>query len=237
MTMFARYMLLILGTSLIVVSCARSPKKSPKNIRLGDDANSSNAGHDHGEHGDEGETPKPGEDPNTLMLTCSTTSGKKYLGLGGKELSAGRVEEVPKLGDRARIKPYSALSGEFSRVLNVVPNSLTANAPTFNAPAERWYQEPTLNGVNIFTAYRAAYEAALSYTNSDAMFAEAPTDESATQACTTIAEKAWNRTPTAQEIDACKKVALTDTTSVNDVKKRWAYAIAAVLAATGFMSY
>lgn len=172
-----------------------------------------------------------------LMVTCSDSSGKKYQGLGGKELTAGRLEEVPKLMDRARVVPYSALSGEFSRVLKVVPKSLTDNAMTFNAPEDRWYHEPTLNGVNVFTAYRAAYEAALSYTGSDQTFASAPSEESATQVCTTIAEKAWHRTPTAQEIEACKKVALTDTASVPEANKRWAYTIAAILAATGFVTY
>jgi uncharacterized phage protein gp47/JayE len=69
------------------------------------------------------------------------------------------------------------------------------------------------------------------------MLLEAPTEESASQACATIAEKAWSRQPTEQEVNSCKKVALTDTASVDDAKKRWAYAIAAILTATGFMSY
>jgi len=221
---------------MVLVSCAKSPKKSPKSGFRGE-GDGTYQGDDHSNPGDDGDPNKPGDDGRVLMLTCDVSANKKYPGLGGKELSSGRLEEVPSLGDRARIKPYSALTGEFARVLNVTPNSLTANAATFSAPADRWYVEPALNGVNVFTAYRAAYEAALTYANSNAMLATPPTEESAAGACAMIAEKAWNRPPSDQEIDACKKVAVTDTSSVGDTKNRWAYAIAAVLVATGFMSY
>jgi hypothetical protein len=236
MTTIIRQIFFFMLSTAVLTSCAKSPKKNPKYPNMGD-GDSTHHGDDHGNQGDDGDPNKSGDDGKPLMLTCDVTANKKYPGLGKKELTIGRLEEVPSLGDRARIKPYSALTGEFVRVLNGTPNSLTANAATFNAPGDRWYVEPALNGVNVFTAYRAAYEAALTYVNSNAMLATAPTDESAREACAMIAEKAWNRTPSDQEIDACKKVAMTDTSSVGDTRKRWAYAIAAVLVATGFMSY
>lgn len=221
-----------------LAACSKQSKKNPKNF--GSDGESG-PGHsqttDDGDSVEGGDASKPEENGRSLMLTCDPSTNKKYQGLGGKELTLGRVEEVPKLGDRARIKPFSALTGEFTRVLKFTPSSLTNNAATFNAPPERWYHEPSLNGVNVFTAYRAAYEAALSYAGTDPMLLEAPSDESAAQACAAIAEKAWNRQPTEQEINSCKKVALTDSASVGDIKKRWAYAIASILTATGFMSY
>jgi hypothetical protein len=221
-----------------LAACSKQSKKNPKNV-----SSDAETGAGHGQAAEDGDAveggdaPKPEDNGRPLMLTCDPSSNKKYQGLGGKELTLGRVEEVPKLGDRARIKPFSALTGEFSRVLKFTPSSLTNNAATFNAAPDRWYLEPSLNGVNVFTAYRAAYEAALSYAGTDPMLLAAPSDESATQACAAIAEKAWNRQPTEQEVNSCKKVALNDSASEGDIKKRWAYAIASILTATGFMSY
>lgn len=221
-----------------LAACSKQSKKNPKNV-----SGDGDAGQGHGQAAEDGDSLEGGDaskaedNGKPLMLTCDPSSNKKYQGLGGKELTLGRVEEVPKLRDRARIKPFSALTGEFSRVLKFTPGSLTNNAATFNASPERWYHEPSLNGVNVFTAYRAAYEAALAYAGTDPILLEPPSDELATQACTAIAEKAWNRQPTEQEINSCKKVALIDSASAGDIKKRWAYAIASILTATGFMSY
>jgi hypothetical protein len=188
-----------------------------------------------GENQDD-QTGAGGNNPSA-MLTCSLTDGKAYKGLGNVNLVAGRVTEVPKEGDRFRVKPYTALSGEFTRVMGAVPASLTANASTFASAPDRWHVETQGSAVVLFTSFRVAYEAALTVAGTDAKYAAAPTEESATANCTAFARQAWNRLPTADEISACTKVALVDTAAEADIKARWAYTLASVLTATGFIAY
>lgn len=208
-------------------SCAKSPSRASKGGKGESPAEKKEK--------DEDESSSPEGDP--LALTCSASGGKTYKGFGDKDLSAGREDDVTPLGDRARIKPFSALSGEFNRVLQVIPGSLTANAATFGDPGERWFSEAAVNGVSLFTTYRAAYEAALRYAATNPMLAAAPTEGDAASICSSIAALAWNRTPTGDEVEACKKIAVTETVNEPDPKARWAYAIASLLTATGFISY
>ncbi len=170
------------------------------------------------------------------MLTCSNT-GKTYKGFGNVELTASRITEVPMEGDRFRIKPYGALKSDFQRVLGAVPKSLDANAATFAQAADRWYTEPMASAVTLFTTYRVSYEAALTLTASDAKYSSAPTEESAKAACDSFARKVWNKVPTSDQVASCVKIAVVDTAAETDAKARWAYALASVMAATGFVAY
>jgi len=173
----------------------------------------------------------------STMLTCSVTDGKLYKGFGGINLAAGRVTEVAKDGDRYRVKPYTALSGEYTRVMGAVPPSLTANAATFAAAPDRWFVDTQASAVTLFTSYRVAYEAALTVAAADAKYAAAPTEDTATANCTAFARQAWNRLPNPDEVNACKKVALVETLAETDIKARWAYTLASVLTAAGFLAY
>lgn len=178
------------------------------------------------------------QDPSaSTMLTCSLTDGKQYKGFGNVNLVAGRPTEVAKDGDRYRVKPYTSLSGEYTRVMGAVPASLTANAATFAAAPDRWYVDTQASAVTLFTSYRVAYEAGLALAAADSKYAAAPTDASATENCTTFARQAWNRLPSAEEVNACKNVALVVTAAETDIKARWAYTLASVLTAAGFLAY
>lgn len=180
---------------------------------------------------------KPAEEPAKTMLTCSTSDGRAYKGFGGISLAAGRIIEVPKEGDRFRVKPYLTLAGEFTRVMGAVPASLAANASTFAAAPDRWYIEPQASAITLFTSFRVSYEAALTAAAADPKYAAAPTEQTATANCTTFARQAWNRIPSTEEIAACTRVALIDTAAETDIKARWAYTLASVLTATGFIAY
>lgn len=180
----------------------------------------------------------PGMDPTAAaMLTCSLTDGKQYKGFGNVNLVAGRPTEVAKDGDRYRVKPYTSLSGEYTRVMGAVPASLTANAATFAAAPDRWYVTTEASAVTLFTSYRVAYEAGLALAASDSKYAAVPTESTATENCTTFARQAWNRLPSAEEVNACKNVALVVTAAETDIKARWAYTLASVLTAAGFLAY
>jgi len=170
------------------------------------------------------------------MLTCSNT-GRTYKGLGGVELTTSRITEIPMEGDRFRIKPFQALKSDFQRVMGAVPKSLDANAATFAAAPDRWYSEPIASAVTLFTTYRVSYEAALTLVGTDAKYASAPTEESAKAACDSFARQVWNKTPTSEQVASCVKIAVVDTAAEADAKSRWAYALASVLSATGFVAY
>jgi len=204
-------------------ACGKPPKHNVGVARSGEQG----VGSDDLEGGKGG---KPG------MLTC-TNSGRTYKGFGNVELTAARLTEIPMEGDRFRIKPFDALKSDFQRVMGSVPKSLDANAATFAAAPERWYSEPVASAVTLFTTYRVSYEAALTFTGSDAKYASAPTQDSAKAACDSFARQVWNKVPTSEQVASCVKIAVVDTAAESDPKSRWAYALASVLSATGFVAY
>lgn len=171
------------------------------------------------------------------MRSCSIDGGKRYKGFGDTDLVAGRVTEVPVDMNRFRIKPLDVFSAELQRVAGLVPPSLEKNRATFVEAGPRWYVEPKSSGVTIFTTYRIAYEAGLTYAASNPLMSAAPTEETATEVCTSLAQTAWYQAPSAEQVAACKKVALIDTASETDIKARWAYTIASILTASEFINY
>ncbi|HYX34489.1 MAG TPA: hypothetical protein VE954_15400 [Oligoflexus sp.] len=219
-----------LGLSIILAAGLMACGKAPKHIS-GTTVGTTQTGMPEGTNPD-------GTDPKaSTMLTCSVADGKSYKGFGGVNLSAGRKTEISKDGDRYRVKPYTALSGEYTRVIGAVPASLTANAATFAAAPDRWYVDTQASAVTLFTSYRVAYEGALTVAGADTKYAALPTEESATANCTAFARQAWNRLPSPDEVNACKKVALVETAAETDIKARWAYTLASVLTAAGFLAY
>lgn len=163
-------------------------------------------------------------------------SGRKYVGFGGSSLGADRV--VAKRGvDRLRMKPFSALKTEMPRVLGSTPASLIGSAATFGDAPARWFEEPQANAVALQTAYAVAFDGCLTYTASAPEFASAPDATTATAQCATMARKFWSKTPTAAEVQACAEVAVSGTASEPLARRKWAYACASVLTASGFLTY
>ena len=159
-------------------------------------------------------------------LQC-TTFGKPHVGLGGLDVAA--VAEGAAAGDRARAKPYSALLGEYSRVLGPgnVPASLGNAASTFGVANERWYLEPVLSAVFLNTAFDVAFEGCTTLTSR----LPAPTEDSARTQCASWMRSFWSRDATPDQLDACVAAAL------ESPDRPWAYACASVLSATGFLTY
>ena len=159
-------------------------------------------------------------------LQC-TTFGSPHIGLGGVDVAA--VAEGAAAGDRARAKPYSALVGEYSRVLGAdnVPASLGNAATTFGVANDRWYLEPVLSAVFLNMAFDVAFEGCVKLTAP----LPAPTKDSATTQCTAWTRLFWSREATPDQLDACVSVAL------ESPDRPWAYACASVLSSTGFLTY
>jgi len=185
--------------------------------------------------------------PSTSAPSC-TVFGKPHIGLGGADLAA--TADGPMGGDRARAKPYTALLTEYGRVLGSqnTPSSIDETGSTFGIPADRWYLEPIASAVFVNTAFDVAFEGCLKLTG-DTKYAEAPTKASASVVCAEWSRRFWSRAATPDQIDACVSVAtetisetygrpsVDETTRATTPKRRWAYACASVLTATGFLTF
>lgn len=165
-----------------------------------------------------------------------TEFGKGYVGFTGTKLEDKRVN-APIGADRARIKPYSALRGEYERVIGTAPASLDKSAATFGQPPERFAREPRASAIQVYTAFRVAFDGCLTYTETAPEFANAPTQESASAQCTAMARKFWSRAPTPDEVKECTQAALVDSTAEGTPRRRWAYTCAAILSSAGFLTY
>ena len=165
-----------------------------------------------------------------------TDFGKGYTGFGGTKLEDKRVNAA--IGaDRARIKPYTALKAEYERVIGQAPDSLGQAAGSFGSPPARFASEPRAGAIQLYSAFRVAFDGCLTFTATAAEFGAAPTKESATAQCTTMARKFWSRAPTPEEVDQCTQVALNDSSKEADVRRRWAYTCATLLSSAGFLTY
>lgn len=116
----------------------------------------------------------PAPTPTTPTPDPKKCGGRQYVGMGGADLAASR-KAVLAGADHGRVKPYSALTGEYPRVLGITPASLQASAATFGSPPARWYEEPQSSSVALQTAYAVSFDGCLTYTQNDAKYGVAPT--------------------------------------------------------------
>ena len=178
-----------------------------------------------------------GQKPGETVASCTEKpQGRSYKGYGQTLLEKDRVNEA--MGEnRARVKPYEVLTGEYTRSLGAAPASLSANASTFGDVPARWSEEAQTSAVVMSTSYRIAFEGCLKYTATPPEFAAAPTDATATTNCTSMMRKFWSRTPQPAEVSACSKFATTGLDKEPDAKRRWTYVCSSVMTSTRFLTY
>lgn len=170
-------------------------------------------------------------------LQCTEApTGRSYTLFDGTKLEESRNNEAAGV-NRARIKPYPTLEREYKRVLGVVPPSLKDASGSFDVPPARWFGEPQYSGVSLHAVASIAYEGCLAYTKANDAFAQPPTEESARTECTKLMRKAWSRSPSPEEIDACAELAAKTLADEQDVRRRWAYACASVLSSSQFLTF
>lgn len=186
--------------------------------------------------------PEPGAptEPATPAPAPRCDVGKSYVGFAGTQLAAGRVDNDLGL-ERARLKPYVALQGEYQRVLGNNPALLAQAGSTFGQDPARWLTEPQSSAVSLYTAYRVAFQGCLTATATDAKYGVLPSNSTAEAECRSWARKFWSKDVVPGEVDACVKVAMVDTVKEGSAdtttRRRWAYTCASVLSAAGFMTY
>jgi len=192
--------------------------------------------------------PIPPEDPvptelEDLIVFARCDMGKQYTGFAGTMLEAGRVDQDMGI-ERARVKPYTALVGDYQRVLGNNPALVAQSATTFGQDPARWLTEPTSSAVTVYTAFRVAFQGCLAVTTNTAntQYQTLPTNSTAASECAKWARKFWSRDANQAEIDSCVQIAMVETakegTNTNPpANRRWGYTCASVLTAAGFMTY
>ncbi len=173
--------------------------------------------------------------PTTPAPRCDM--GKKYEGFATTDLIGDRVD-LDMGVDRARVKPFSSLAGEYTRVLGAQPALIAGLGTTFGEAQARWNMEPLASAVSLYTAYRVAFQGCLTFTGTANAYAAAPTDATARTECVNFSQKFWSRPADTAELDACVKATVADTsTGEPNLRRRWAYGCASVLTSAGFLSY
>jgi hypothetical protein len=173
-----------------------------------------------------------GDNDPTQPGNCK--EGVAHPGFANVDFVADR--KVGGLGvDRRRVKPYSALSVEFTRALGAVPARLSASESTYGQVPARWFNEPAAGAVSLYTTYSLAFTACYD-SMSGATYAAAPTAETAGTECAKLQRKVWQRTATPEETQVCADFAV-GLTSEPDARRRWAHMCASVMTSTGFTTY
>lgn len=173
----------------------------------------------------------PGDDE---PVTCEQT--RTYTNFGGEALEADRPTIEPG-SDRLRIKPFTALAAEYRAALGLTAFDTSAYATTFGKPPARWYTEPAASANTVYAAFALAYSACTQQTTGDSRYATAPDAAGADLNCREYVRRAWHREATDAEAATCADYVMTKTNPTDDPHRRWAYACAAVLSASGFLAY
>jgi hypothetical protein len=160
---------------------------------------------------------------------------RAYTGFGG-DLTADR----PKIAvgsDRIRIKPYAALSAEYSRVLGLTAFNTAAYAGVFGRPPARWNEEPAASASTIYSAFALAYDGCSQKMAAGGDYDLAPNATIADRLCRDFARVAWQREATDDEASDCATYAVNETPSTATPRTRWAYTCASVLTSEAFLTY
>lgn len=163
--------------------------------------------------------------------------GYSYEGFGGTRLEAGRADE--EVGtDRDRVKPYSALLGEYARVFGKPssPQLLQQLSSTFGLEPARWFVESEATAVSLYSATRVAFVGCLELTN-NADYDAMPDATNAPAKCAGFARRFWSRSPEADEVQACADLVVTGTGKEPLARRKWAYACASVLSSAPFLTF
>jgi hypothetical protein len=171
-----------------------------------------------------------------LQCNVKPEGARSYVLFDGTKLDEKRANEGTGV-NRARMKPYSVMASEYQRVLGNTPDGIKTAGASFNAAPARWYGEPVYSGVTMNTAFNIAFEGCLTFTAANADMKSAPTQDSAKQQCTSLMRKAWSRTPSPEEVDACTDLAVNKLSAETEPTRRWAYVCASILSSSQFLTY
>jgi hypothetical protein len=217
---------------LLVGACDVTP---PNDLDLGGTGGPGGPG-----SGTESPENRPGPPGKTTSANLQCQLGKSYTGIAAKPLDGARIDGTV-FSERSRIKPFSALLGEYTRVLGRKPASLDGYATTFGDAPPHWYYETTASAISVSSAYSIAFDGCLDYTKDATKYGQNPTSATAATACAAMAKQFWNRNASSEEVAACASFATSLPTTGQqaepDANHQWAAVCASVLTAAGFLAY
>ncbi len=178
----------------------------------------------------------PDNEQSPGTIACSK-NGRSYQGFALAPLETSR--DVGTLGgERARIKPYSALKSDLNRILSVSPkldksafgeyeangdpfeNHYTDNKRTKGAGeptnVTTWYVEPASGALEVYSVVESAFAACKAYVAAN------PNAD-----CKAMARAFWSRTPIPAEIAACE----------DSAKNGIAWGCTTLVASANFLSF
>lgn len=189
-----------------------------------------------GSSGDDGANP---DDPNAApgALECTVKpEGRSYALFDGTKLEAKRPNE--NLGvNRARLKPFGVMKGEYQRVLGLVPPSLEKSGGSFDEAPARWFAEAQHSGVSLNAIFDISFEGCAALTKTAPEYAAMPTAESAGTVCASLMRKAWSKTPSPDELTSCTNLATTKLNAEPDARRRWTYVCSSILSSSQFLTF
>lgn len=179
------------------------------------------------------------DDPNAApgALECTVKpEGRSYVLFDGSKLELTRANENVGV-NRARVKPFPVLQGEYQRVLGLVPASLAASSGSFDDAPARWFSEAQHSGISLNAIFDISFDGCREYTKTSADFAAAPTPATAATVCTALMRKAWSKTPAPEEVTACQNLATTKLAKEPDARRRWTYVCSSILSSSQFLTF
>lgn len=183
-----------------------------------------------------GQNGEEGTDTPAALQCTEKPEGRSYVLFDGSKLENNRLNENVGV-NRARFKPYAVMTGEYQRVLGVVPPSLAAAGASFDDPPARWYDEAAHSGVSLNAQFDISFEGCLAHVKTPAEFGAPPNGDSAKTFCSSLMRKAWSKTAQPPEVDGCVELATKKLESEPDVRRRWAYVCASILSSSHFLTF
>lgn len=122
-----------------------------------------------------------------------------------------RLETENRFGqDTRRIKSYTMLLADFTRIFGEAPANLKASANAFKESPDYWYEEPEMGAVSLNVLANAAVQ---SCENENL---PAISESALRSSCADWAKRMWLRDATEAELNSCIAVAMTDTAELSD---------------------
>lgn len=188
-------------------------------------------------YGSSGDPAAGGDQAAAEALQCTDKpQGRVYKQFDGSDLTGDRANENVGV-NRARIKPYAVMAGEYTRVLGAAPPSLAKAASSFDEPPDRWFEEASHSGVSLNAIFDISFEGCTTYVQGQGNLAAAPTADTAKDFCSTMMRKAWSRTASPEEVDGCVQLATDKLSQETNVQRRWAYVCASILSSSNFLTF
>ena len=180
-------------------------------------------------------TVDPSATPAALQCT-DKPQGRSYVLFDGSKLEDTRLDENVGV-NRARLKPFGVLKGEYQRVLGLVPASLDAAGGSFAEAPARWYAEAQHSGISLNALFDLSFEGCGALTRTAPVYAAVPTEETAKATCTALMRKAWSREASPEEIASCTSLATQKLSAEADARKRWTYVCSSILSSSQFLTF